>query len=70
MRVGNPCQQGDAVRKASKGNPSGAGRFWPIAAEPNAHGVGHYAMAWLPPLSSRWAKIGSVTVGQSNVIWL
>jgi hypothetical protein len=47
-------------------NPSGAGRFWPIAALI----VGHYAMAWFPPLCPRWAKIGSVTVGQSNVIWL
>jgi hypothetical protein len=40
-RVGNPVKQGDAVRGASCGNPSGAGRFWPIAAS----FVGHHALA-------------------------
>jgi hypothetical protein len=46
--------------------PQAAGRFWPIAASI----VGHYAAAWLPPFSSRWGKIGSVTAVHPDVIWL
>jgi len=66
MRAGGQYQRHDAVREASSRNPSGAGRFWPSAALL----VDHYAKAWLSPRVSRWAKIGSVTVGQSIVIWL
>ncbi|OYU34679.1 MAG: hypothetical protein CFE35_14125 [Novosphingobium sp. PASSN1] len=59
-RAGSPSKQGDAVRGASCGNPSGAGPFWPIAASI----VGHNASALLPPLSLHSAKIGSVAVSQ------
>jgi hypothetical protein len=41
-----------------------AGPFWPIATSL----VGHYASAWLPPCFLQSAKIGSVTVVQTNAI--
>jgi len=53
-----PLQGPRRSLRASWRNPEGAGRFWPGAASI----VGHYALAWLPPLSSRWAKIDSVRV--------
>jgi hypothetical protein len=65
-RAGGLCQRRDAVRRASQDNPERAGRFWPIAASL----VGHYALAWLPSRSLHWAKIGSVTIHQLNLIRL
>ncbi|WP_349772110.1 hypothetical protein [Sphingopyxis alaskensis] len=65
-RAGCPDQRRAAVRRASGGNPSGAGRFWPIATLLVGRDVPHRAA----PRASRSAKIASVTVGQYHVIAL
>ncbi|WP_353846152.1 hypothetical protein [Sphingopyxis sp.] len=59
-RAGCPDQRRAAVRRASGGNPSGAGRFWPRATLLVGHDVPHRAA----PRASHSTKIGSVRVGQ------
>ena len=61
-----PYKRRDDVRGAFKGNPFGAGRFWPNAASL----VGHDGNPSLPPHSLHWAKIGSVTVCISGWGWV
>ncbi|WP_324187670.1 hypothetical protein [Sphingopyxis solisilvae] len=65
-RAGCPVQRRAAVRRASGGNPCGAGLFRPIATLLVGHDVPHRAA----PRASHSAKIGSVTVGQYHVIAL
>ncbi|WP_054732521.1 hypothetical protein [Sphingopyxis macrogoltabida] len=65
-RAGGPAQRRAAVRRASGGNPCGAGRFWPIAALL----VGYDAPHRTSPRASHSAKIGSVTVDQYHGIML
>ncbi|WP_082395467.1 hypothetical protein [Sphingopyxis macrogoltabida] len=65
-RAGGPVQGRDAVRRASGGNPCGAGRFWPIATLLVGHDVPHRAA----PRASHSAKIGSVTMGEYHDIAL
>ena len=62
----DPGKRRNEVRRAFKGNPSGAGRFWPIAALL----VGHNRLALLPPRALHWAKIGSVTVCIAGRDWV
>ena len=61
-----PDKRCDEVRRAFKGNPCGAGRFWPIAALLD----GHNALALLPPCALHWTKIGSVTVCIAGRDWV
>jgi hypothetical protein len=49
-----PSKIRDEVRRAFKGNPFRAWRFWPSAALL----VGHDEQASLPPRALLWAKIG------------
>ncbi|WP_341786664.1 hypothetical protein [Sphingopyxis panaciterrae] len=65
-RAGSPVQRRAAARRASGGNPYGAGRFWPIASLLVGHDVPHRAA----PHASHSAKIGSVTAGQYHIITL
>ncbi|HEV2598709.1 hypothetical protein [Sphingopyxis sp.] len=64
--AGCPDQRRAAVRRASGGNPYGAGRFWPIAALLVAHDEPHRTS----PRALHSAKIGSVAADQYHVITL